>query len=299
MQLHQDIDWQAALRSIPRRVTNAASWIRDGIVQSLPARLHWLAGQQGPTDIGILPTLDDTKVFWTTLSVPKGMGGRLEEVANLQLSQLSPLPSADVAMAIGPAYLADNGRVTADIAIVRQTDLQNLNDLHARESTTTVRSIKADGTEAIFGKQQDGKQALKKVLSSKGFMAAVILLAFAVSISIYSSRVETKYSAIRVSLAPKVKQAALLRTDIDELTSKASVYSSERLLRPLAELQPTDGQVIVERLTLSQGRIQLSGWSHTDADMTALTAHAPLSLRQDPREDWQRFSISWMMERDG
>lgn len=94
----------------PRIRTVETSWfgkarLREAVVrQDLPARL----------------ALAPDKLFTTKLSLPEEAAQSLAKAARLRLGDLSPIPPEDAAFAIGKPQRGAQGRIVADLMIVRK-----------------------------------------------------------------------------------------------------------------------------------------------------------------------------------
>ncbi len=295
MQLNQDIDWRAALHSSGRWTVSAFSWVKNGVVQSLPSRLQHFVDPPKTTQTNDHATLDSDRVFWTSISVPRSMGGRLKEVATLQLSQLSPLPPEEVSFALAPARITEADRIAAPVAIARRQALQDLRAEYTLGESGAIRTVNTDGAEAIFGGNTHSKETFLRILSSKALATIIVFVALVIAASTYFNRIERGAMATRSDLAPQIKQAASLKADVERIEASTTLYSPTELLTPLRSA-PLPEDLIIEQIRLLQGRVQLSGWAPIGADLTPLRALGPLSIQNDPRDGWNRIAVSWAME---
>ncbi|MEM9421659.1 MAG: hypothetical protein AAF986_03985 [Pseudomonadota bacterium] len=301
MQLNQEIHWKDGVVAVANWLFKARDWLLEGLRYPLPPSVQKLLTPPEGAPNTNSSSLDEGRVYWTELVVPQNMQGKLEDIANLQLAALSPIPPSEAALAVASTTPNCNDHVTADIAVVRKEDIQYVREGHSLKEGTPIHAVRSDGVKATFGEQFDAKSIISAFFSSRILLIFLVFFSLFAALSTYTDRAITKYNALRADLAPRLRSISTLQSDISSFSINNNLFTPTRFLEVLTNYQSENDagtELIVERLSLTNGQGQLSGWVSEQTDLSELQEAGSLIIRDDERAGWRRFSVSWSMESD-
>ena len=160
--IEQQTERSARIRTIE------TSWFGEARLQET------VANRDLPSRLALAPE----KLFITKLSLPEEASQSLAKAARLRLGDLSPIPPQDAAFAIGRPQRAAQGRIVADLAIIRKETIDKVCAENKNRFIEMIGAMPDDQGRMRFVFEERGAapQSTASIFSDIGLLAAAVLL---------------------------------------------------------------------------------------------------------------------------
>lgn len=229
-------------------------------------------------NLPVVATLDTSHIFETSLDLPREARGSLEKTIALRLEDISPIPPAEAAFALGDVTKAQTDRIRAQIAIARKSAVDKVAGLFQDRPLAGIDAESADGRGRYVFKDMS-KSDMKRIFhwAAAFTLLWLTVLLFGVAIEHRAERRIAALNEHETALLEAIRHLRAERAalaDLQGLTPPAA--SGADLFRAINDLTTRlpDG-ALLDSIAYSGGQLELSGLTPSGA-----LADAGLSLRR-------------------